>query len=142
MYSKIIKLISWALLIAGVVIGALGFIIGFTTNDAAAVDVLLYWAYAMVGLTLAAIILVGIYVGATTNPKGLVKIGAVILGFAVIIALAYVVAPGSEAVGYVGVQPGTQTLKLTDTILILTYLSCGAAILSIIVGAIVSAVRK
>lgn len=47
MYSKIIKFISWALLIAGVVIGALGFLIGFTTNDAAAVDVLLYWAYAM-----------------------------------------------------------------------------------------------
>lgn len=142
MYSKIIKFISWALLIAGVVIGALGFFIGFTTNDAIAVDTLLYWAYAMVGLTLAAIILIGIIIGAMTNPKGLLKTGIVVLCFAAIVALAYIVAPGSEAVGIVGTQPGAQTLKLTDTVLALTYLSCAAAVASIIVGVIVGAIRK
>lgn len=141
-YSKIIKYVSWALLIAGIIIGALGFFIGFTTNDAVAVDVLLYWAYAMVGVTLAAIILIGIIVGATTNPKGLIKTGIVVVCFAVIVAIAYLIAPGSEAVGYVGTQPGAQTLKLTDTVLILTYLSCAAAVIAIIVGAIVGATRK
>ena len=44
MYTKIVKYISWALLLIGVVIGVLGFIIGFNTNDAVAVDTLLYWA--------------------------------------------------------------------------------------------------
>ena len=60
MYTKIVKYISWALLIVGVVIGVLGFIIGFNTNDAVAVDTLLYWAYVMVGLAVGSIVLVGI----------------------------------------------------------------------------------
>ena len=47
MYQKVIKYISWALLIVSVVIGVLGFAIGFNTSDAVAVDTLLYWAYAM-----------------------------------------------------------------------------------------------
>ena len=142
MYSKIIKYISWALLLVGVVVGVLGFIIGFTENDAVAVDVLLYWAYAMVGIALAAIVLMGIYVGATTNPKGLLKSGIVVLGAAVVTAIAYLVAPGTEAVGYNGAPVSEATLKLTDTVLNLTYLSCCAAIIAIIVGSIVSATRK
>lgn len=142
MYSKIIKFTSWALLIAGIVIGCLGFITGFTTNDALAVDLLLYWAYVMVGLTLAAIIVVGIIISAMTNPKGLLKTGIVVLGCAVIVAVAYFLAPGSEAVGYVGPQPDSQTLKFTDTVLNLTYLSCVAAIVAIVVGSVVGAVRK
>lgn len=142
MYSKIIKFTSWALLIAGIVIGCLGFIIGFGTNDALAVDILLYWAYVMVGLTLAAIIVVGIIIGALTNPKGLLKTGIVVLCCAVIVAVAYFLAPGSEAVGYVGPQPDSQTLKFTDTVLNLTYLSCAAAVAAIVVGAIVGTVRK
>ena len=38
--------------------------------------------------------------------------------------------------------PSAQQLKLTDTILTLTYLTGGAAILSIIVGEIVMAIRN
>lgn len=142
MYSKIIKYISWALLLVGVAVGVLGFIVGFTENDAMAVDVLLYWAYAMVGIALGAIVLIGIYVGATTNPKGLMKSGLVLLGACAIIAIAYLIAPGTEAVGYNGAPVTGMTLKLTDTVLNLTYLSCGAAVLAIIVGSIVSATRK
>lgn len=142
MYSKIIKYISWALLLIGIVVGVLGFFIGFTANDAVAVDTLLYWAYAMVGIALASIVLIGIYVGATTNPKGLLKSGIVLLGGVVLIAIAYIVAPGTEAIGYNGAPVTEMTLKLTDTILNLTYLSCGAAILAIIVGSIVGATRK
>ena len=142
MYQKVIKYISWALLIVSVVIGVLGFAIGFNTSDAVAVDTLLYWAYAMVGAALAAIILIGIYVGATNNPKGLLKTALVVIGFAAIIAVAYLVAPGADAVGYNGEQPSAVTLKFTDTILILTYLSCGLAVLSIIAGAVVGPFRK
>ena len=84
----------------------------------------------------------GIIVGAMTNPKGLVKTGIVVLVAAVIVAGAYFLAPGSEPVGYNGVPETYGWLKLTDTMLNLTYLSCVAAVLSVIVGAIVSAVRK
>lgn len=142
MYSKIIKYISLALLIAGFVIGALGFIIGFTKNDAIAVDIQLYWAYAMVGIALASIILIGLYVGAVTDPKGLVRSGIVIVGAAIVIGVAYLLAPGTEAVGYNGEPVSDLTLKLTDTTLILTYAACGVAILAIIIGSIVSATRK
>ncbi|MGN0188129.1 MAG: hypothetical protein ACI395_01310 [Candidatus Cryptobacteroides sp.] len=142
MYTKIVKYISWALLLIGVVIGVLGFIIGFNTNDAIAVDTLLYWAYVMVGLAIAAIVVVGIIVGAMTNPKGLIKTGIVVLAAAVIVAGAYLLAPGTEPVGYNGVPETQGWLKLTDTMLNLTYLSCAAAVLSVIVGSIVSAVRK
>ena len=142
MYTKIVKYISWALLIVGVVLGVLGFIFGFNTNDAVAVDTLLYWAYVMVGLAVGSIVLVGIIVGAMTNPKGLVKTGIVVLVAAVIVAGAYFLAPGPEPVGYNGVPETAGWLKLTDTMLNLTYLSCAAAVLSVIVGSIVSAVRK
>ena len=65
-----------------------------------------------------------------------------IVVIAVIIAVAYVLAPGTPAVGYLGEPVSDMTLKLTDTMLNLTYLLCGGAILSLIVGAIVSATRK
>ena len=51
-------------------------------------------------------------------------------------------APGTPAVGYLGEPVSDQTLKLTDTILNLTYLTFGAAIVSLVVGWIVGATRK
>jgi hypothetical protein len=61
---------------------------------------------------------------------------------AAIIAGAYFLAPGTPAVGYLGEPVSDMTLKLTDTMLNLTYLLCGGALLSLVVGAIVSATRK
>ena len=141
MYTKIVKYISWALLIIGVVIGGISLFMGEAIGGAA-VEALLYWAYAMVGLALASIILVGIYVGATTNPKGLLKTGIVVLAAAVLVAVVYFLAPGAEPVGYNGKPETHGWLKITDTMLALTYLSCGAAILAVIVGSIVEATRK
>lgn len=46
MYAKVIKWISWVLLILGAVIGVYGFIVGFDDNSNAPVDYVLYWAYA------------------------------------------------------------------------------------------------
>ena len=56
--------------------------------------------------------------------------------------VAYLVAPGADPVGYNGLPQSKTVLKLTDTILILTYVFCGATILSVIVGAIVSGARN
>ena len=142
MYAKVIKWLSWVLLIAGVVISVYGFVAGFETNNALPVDVILGWAYAMVGLGLASVVLVGLYVTATTNPKGLIKLLIELLAAAVIIGGAYLLAPGTPAVGYLGEPVSDMTLKLTDTILNLTYLCCGGAILVIIVGEIIAAIRK
>lgn len=142
MYAKVIKWLSWVLLIAGVGISIYGFVAGFETNGGTPVDVILYWAYAMVGLGLASVVLVGLYVTATTNPKGLIKLLIGLVAAAVIIGGAYLLAPGTPAVGYLGEPVSDMTLKLTDTILNLTYLCCGGAILAIIFGEVVAAIRK
>ena len=65
-----------------------------------------------------------------------------LVAVAAIAAVAYVLAPGTPAVGYLGEPVSDGTLKLTDTILNLTYFTFGVAILSLVVGWIVGATRK
>lgn len=142
MYAKVIKWLSWALLLASVVIGFLGFIIGFEANGDAPVDTLLYWAYAMVGMTLAAVLIGVLIINGMNDPKSLVKLIIVLVATAAVIGIAYLLAPGTPAVGLLVDQPTEGTLKFTDTILNLTYFVCGAAVLSVLVGAIVAATRK
>ena len=83
-----------------------------------------------------------VVIGGINNPKSLVKLLIGLVVIAAIIGVAYILAPGTPAVGYLGEPVSDMTLKLTDTMLNLTYLLCGGAILSLIVGAIVSATRK
>ncbi|MBP5488909.1 MAG: hypothetical protein J6X77_05020 [Bacteroidales bacterium] len=140
-YSKIIKWVLLGLLVLSVVIFIGAWIYGFERNDAVAVDVLFYWTYAMVGLALASIICIGGWIGVKNDKKFLWKILAVIGGTAVVVLVVYLLSPGSEALGMLE-QPSKATLKLTDTILNLTYLVGGLTILSIIVGEIVAGVRN
>ena len=140
-YSKIFKLIMWVLLAISVVLLVLGFAIGFEKNDAKLVDILFYWTYVMLIVAIIAVVIFGAWIGFKNNPKSLVKIGIGLVGVAVVCALAYLLAPGKEAVGMLD-QPSHSTLKLTDTILNLTYFAGGLAILSIIVGEVVMAVRN
>ncbi len=142
MYSKIIKYVSLALLLIGVIVVAVGALMGFDENNALAVDILFYWAYAIVGIAIAAIIGIGSYIAAINNPKGLVRSGLVVLAAAVVIGVVYLIAPGNEAIGYYGSPVSDLTLKLTDTVLLLTYAACAAAVLAIIAGSAVSATRK
>ena len=76
------------------------------------------------------------------NPKSLLKILLGLVAVAAIAAVAYVLAPGTPAIGYLGEPVSDGTLKLTDTILNLTYLTFGASILALIVGWVVGATRK
>jgi len=139
-YAKLIMICLWVLLIASV--GLLCYVAFIGKFSDGSVDALLYWAYGMLGLALAAILLVGGYISVSNNPKSLIKIGIVLVGAVALCGLAWLLAKGSPAVGYTGAVPPTQgTLKLTDTILNLTYILGGAAILSIIVGEIVMALR-
>ena len=141
-YEKIIKWVLVALFIVGVVFSLYGFLVGFETNGNAPVDMLLYCAYAFAGIAILAVLLGVLVIGGMNNPKSLLKILAGLVIVAAIAAVAYVLAPGTPAVGYLGEPVSDQTLKLTDTILNLTYLTFGAAIVSLIVGWIVGATRK
>ncbi len=142
MYTKVVKYISWALLIIGVIICVLGFAIGFEVSNAAFVDTLLYFGYIMVAISILAILALLIYNGAVSNPKGLLKSVIVIVAAVVVIGGVYLIAPGNTPVGYHGVDQTASTLKLTDTILILTYAFVGATIVAIIVSAVINAIRK
>ncbi len=142
-YAKIFKLCLVALLVVSVIILVWGSMKGFEANDGAATNVLLYWAYIVLCIALAAVICVGLYIRATTDPKSLVKIGIAVLGAAVLFGLAYLLASGAPAVGYSGAKlPSATELKMTDTILNLAYIVGGAAVLSIIAGEVLMSIRK
>ena len=139
-YAKLFKICLWVLLIASVVLLCIVAFVGKFSEGS--VDTLLYWAYGMLGLAVAAIVVVGLILMILHNPKGLITIAIVIAGAAALCGLAYLLAKGAPAQGYTGAVPPSQgTLKLTDTVLNLTYILGGGAILSIVVGEIIMWLR-
>ena len=142
-YAKLFKILLWVLMILSVVVLIWGWLAGFEANDGKMTNVLLYWAYIMIGIALFAVVCVGLYISATTNPKSLVKMGIIVVGVIVLVGIAYVLASGAPAVGFSGAKlPSDSELKLTDTILNLAYILGGAAILSIVCGEVLMAIRK
>ena len=141
-YEKIIKWILVALFIVGIVFSVYGYVVGFETNGNAPVDNMLYCAYTYAGIAILAVLIGVVVIGGINNPKSLLKmlLGLVVIGG--IAAVAYVLAPGTPAVGYLGEPVSDGTLKLTDTVLNLTYFTFGASILALVVGWIVGAIRK
>ncbi|MCQ2139975.1 MAG: hypothetical protein MJZ09_06340 [Bacteroidales bacterium] len=141
-YGKIFKVLMLVLMVVSVAILVAGFVTGFEANDGKFVDILFYWTYAMLAIALFAIVVIGLAIGIKNNPKFLVKLGIGVVAVAAVCAIAYFLAPGNPAVGLITEQPAASTLKLTDTVLNLTYFAGVAAVLAIIAGEIVMAVRK
>ena len=141
-YDKIIKWVLAALFVLGVVFSFYGFAVGFEANGNAPVDNMLYCAYAYAAITILAVVFGVVVIGGINNPKTLLKLFIGLVAIAVIVAGAYFLAPGTPAVGYLGEPVSDGTLKLTDTILNLTYLLFGGSILALIAGWIIGATRK
>ena len=141
-YDKIIKWVLVALFVVGVVLSFLGFAVGFEKAGNAPVDVMLYCAYAYALVAILAVVFGVVVIGGINDPKSLLKLGIGLAAIAVIIAGAYMLAPGTPAVGYLGEPVSDGTLKLTDTILNLTYLLFGGSIVALIAGWIIGATRK
>ena len=141
-YEKIVKWVLAALFAVGVVFSFYGFAVGFETNGNAPVDNMLYCAYAFALVTILAVLFGVVVIGGMNNPKSLLKllIGLVVGG--AVIAVAYVLAPGTPAIGYLGEPVSDGTLKLVDTVLNLTYLFFGGALLTLVAGWIIGATRK
>ena len=141
LYAKIVKWISWALLLISVGLSVWAFTRFGGSGKEAAVETMLYWAYAMLIIALIAVLCIGIYITATTNPKSLVRIGIAIAAAAVLCLIAYLLASGKPALGFTGTTPPTAgELKLTDTVLNLTYILGAGAIVAIIAGEIISGI--
>ena len=136
--NKFFKILMLVLILVSVGLLVWGSVVGFTTNDGQAVDVLFYWAYVMVGLAVASWVLVGLILMAKNNPKSLIKVGIVLVVAAALAFVAYLLGPGNPAVGRENISPADTlaTLKLTDTVLNLTYFAGAAAVVAIIIGEI------
>jgi hypothetical protein len=141
-YDKLIKWLLAILFVVGIVFSFYGFAVGFETNGNAPVDNMLYCAYAFAAIAIFAVILGVVVIGGINNPKSLLKLVLGLVVIAGVIAVAYVLAPGTPAVGYIGPEVPAGTLKLTDTLLNLTYLLFGASLLSLVIGWVVGATRK
>ncbi|MBE6250983.1 MAG: hypothetical protein E7111_04950 [Bacteroidales bacterium] len=141
-YDKIIKWVLVGLFVIGAILSFLGFAIGFEKSGDLPVDIMLYCAYAYALIAIAAVILGVVVIGGMNNPKSLVKLGIGIAAIAVIILIAWALAPGTPAVGYLGDPVSDGTLKLTDTILNLTYLLFGGSLVALVAGWIIGATRK
>ena len=131
--NKIFKWLMIVLLVFSIGLLIWGFSKDFGGNS---VDVLLYWTYIMIGLALFCVIIVGLIVDASINPKSLVGLGIGVVGLAVLIIVSWLLAKGEPALAYNGPAVSASTLKLTDTVLNLTYIMGAAAIVAIIVGEI------
>ena len=141
-YEKIVKWVLAALFAVGVVFSFYGFAVGFESNGNAPVDNMLYCAYAFALTTILAVVFGVVVIGGINNPKSLLKL---LLGLVVggaVIAVAYVLAPGTPAIGYLGDPVSDGTLKLVDTVLNLTYFFFGGALLTLVGGWIIGAIRK
>jgi hypothetical protein len=142
-YSKLFKIVMLVLVIISVALLVWGFLAGFESNDGRAVEVLLWWAYIILGIAVAAVVIFGLIISAKNDPKSLVRLGIGLLVIAAICFIAYLLAPGKMPLQWNNAKvPTASELKLTDTILNLTYFTGALAIISIIVGEIVMAVRS
>ena len=141
-YAKIIKWILAVLFVVGIVFSFYGFAVGFESNGNAPVDNMLYCAYAFALITIAAVVFGVVVIGGINNPKSLLKLFIGLVAIVAVIAVAYVLAPGTPAVGYLGDPVSDNTLKLTDTLLNLTYFLFGGALLALVAGWIIGAIRK
>ena len=131
-----------ALIVVSVILLVLGFVKGFEANDGRGVENLLRWAYVMLGIAVCAAIIVSAIVSFINNPKSIIKLLIGLVAVAAVCFVVYLVSKGNPAVGLTVDQPSASTLKLTDTILNLTYLVGGVAIASIIIGEVISAIRN
>ena len=142
LYAKIFKWVSWAIILVSVVLAVWAFTRFGGSGEGAAVETLLYLAYAMVIIALFVVLCIGLFIAAKNDPKSLVRIGVGLAGAVVLGLIAYFLASGAPAIGFTGATPPSASeLKLTDTVLNLTYILAGAAVVAIIVGEVISALR-
>ena len=141
-YEKILKWVLAVLFAVGVVFSFYGFAVGFEFSGNAPVDNMLYCAYAFALVAILAVVFGVVVIGGMNNPKSLLKLFLGLVGVVAVVAVAYILVPGTPAVGYLGDPVSDQTLKMTDTFLNLTYFLFGGAILALVAGWIIGATRK
>lgn len=97
-------------------------------------DIALIWAYILVLLTLIASVVFPL-IAVFSNPRGLIRLVAVLVGAAVLVIISYAVSSDTpiDIIGYTGTDNSDPaTLKMIDTVLFVTYMLFGLALASIL----------
>ena len=97
-------------------------------------DIALIWAYILVILTMIASIVFPL-IAVFNNPRGLIRLVAVLVGAAVLVIISYAVSSDTpiDIIGYTGTDNSDPaTLKMIDTVLFVTYMLFGLALASIL----------
>lgn len=150
--SKFAKILEYVLLAVGVVIIALFYVnngsgqfalsnLAEILSSITLVDGLLWWVYALIVLAIA-LILVLACVATFGNKKSLKSTGLILLLAVVLVVASYFLASGNPVAVNVAEQPSAATFKLTDTILILTYVLFVGVIVSLLGGIVMNAIKK
>ena len=150
--SKFAKILEYVLLAVGVVIIALFYVqngsgqfalsnLADVLSSTTLVDGLLWWVYALIVLAIA-LILVLACVATFGNKNSLKSTGLVLLLAVVLVVASYFLASGNPVAVNVAEQPTEATFKLTDTILILTYILFVGVIVSLLGGIVMNAIKK
>lgn len=128
---KYIKYIGYAMLGISVLVLILAF---FSKGDSG-IDLMLYWTYVLLGLTILAALLFPL-INIVTNPKGAIRslIGLVII--AAVLVVSYAVSSDTPIITPVATFDNPFTLKFTDMGLYTTYIALGAALLAVLFGEI------
>ena len=153
MTSKFTKILEICLL----VISLIGLVVFFTNNASTGLytvaneaealattgmlDIVLFWAYALV---IAAIVLVVVLsiINMAGNKKSLKKTGILLLIAVVLIGVSYLLASGDPIAVNMEVQPTHATLKMTDTLLNLSYALVVIALLALVWGSVRNLIKN
>ena len=167
MTSKFTKILEICLL----VISLIGLVVFFANNASTGLytvaneaealattgmlDIVLFWAYALViaaivlvvvayALVIAAIVLVVVLsiINMAGNKKSLKKTGILLLIAVVLIGVSYLLASGDPIAVNMEVQPTHATLKMTDTLLNLSYALVVIALLALVWGSVRNLIKN
>ncbi len=135
------NIVLWVLFGAGLIVcGLTAFIL--QSNAELATDTILFGAYAFGIISLAAVLFSVVIMGAINDPKSLIKLIGGLAAIGAVVLIAWLIAPGTQPVGYLGEPVSDGTLKLTDTFLNLTYFLLGGTAVALIANFIIGLTRK
>lgn len=150
--SKFLKILLYVLLglstavIVGFYVQSSSFNFGLSNMDAimsstTMVDGIILWTYLLLAISI--VTLVGLAIFTMVNNTKSLKRAGVTLGITVVLILvSYFAASGDVVTVNVATPPTAETLKWTDTGLILTYILFFASLLALIGGGIYNAIKN
>ncbi|MBO7203376.1 MAG: hypothetical protein J6U71_05690 [Bacteroidales bacterium] len=96
-------------------------------------DGLLGWTYILLFAAIILVIVLSV-INMAGNPKALKRTGFVLILSIVLIVVSYVLASGDPVAANLATEPTAGELKMTDTLLILTYLLMAGSFIALIWG--------